>query len=308
MDNFGNLIIRKDTTIIGEINNLGGQTAYSEAPKVYVVNNRTVTYFFDNHGLTSIVNPGDILDFQGTISGINELTSFTINKPINIITTTNDGKIDNFTHITFTKDSSGSNVTGLYTHNTQFYVKNADHILFNNISNVVENKQVGWGVGQTSIRENSSYITVKNSYFYTKDNGGSSTLVLAWADNCIIENNTLEGDGMIGNMLYITTYNVDIPTGITFNSHNKLINNTIHGPTQSAAICISICFCGSDNLIDGNIITYSGAGISKQWGSGIDGVETDESAFNSRDNIVSNNKLYGGCGINAGDIIYNNYD
>jgi len=306
IDNFGNLIIRKDTEIIGEINNLGGETSYSDAPKVYVVNNRTVSYFFDNTGLTSMVKEGDTLDFQGTISGVSGV-SFTFNKPINIITTTNDGKIDNYGVVNFTKESSGSNVTGLYTHNTQFYVWNADHIVFDNISNVVEDKQVGWGVGQTSIRENSSYITVKNSYFYTKDNGGSSTLVLAWADNCIIENNTIEGEGNIGNMLYITTYNVEIPTGIIFNSHNKLLNNTINGPTQGAAICYGISYCGIDNLIDGNIINYSGTGITEQWGSGIDGVMTEESAFESRDNIISNNKLYGGCGINAGDIIYNNY-
>lgn len=254
-----------------------------------------------------MINPGDTLDFQGTISGIPNLDMLIVNKPVNIVTTTNDGKIDNLSNITFEKGASGSNVTGLFTYNTQFYVINADHIIFNNISNVVEDKRVGWGVGQTSIRENSSYITVKNSYFYTKNNGGSSTLVLAWANNCIIQNNTIEAEGNVGNMLYITTYNVNIPTGMIFNSHNQLINNTINGPAGAAAICYGISYCGMDNLIDGNTITYSGIGITEQWGSGIDGVITDESAFESHDNIIRNNKLYGGCGINAGDIIYNNY-
>jgi len=316
IDNLGTLIIRKDTEIIGQINNNGGQTNYSEAPKVYVVNNRTVDYFFNSTGLTSIVNPGDTLDFQGEIK-INGKTLI-VDKPVNIISTTKDAYVDLNTtggsymgenpgaSFIINKDGSYTNVSGIYFHNTQLWLYNTNHVILDNISAVVENQRVGSGVGQTSIRANSSYITVKNSYFYTKDNGGSSTLVLAWADNCIIENNTIEGDGFIGNMLYITTYNIDIPTDIIFNSHNKLINNTIRGP-EAQPTCFGICFCGIDNLIDGNTITYNGTGITQQWGSGIDGIETSESAFNNSDNIVSNNKLYGGCGINAGDVIYNNY-
>ena len=54
-------------------------------------------------------------------------------------------------------------VTGLYTYNTQFYVKGASHIFFNNITNNVSGANIGSGVGQTSIRDGSSYIIINNS-------------------------------------------------------------------------------------------------------------------------------------------------
>jgi hypothetical protein len=175
------------------------------------------------------------------------------------------------------------------------------------ISAVVEDQRVGSGVGQTSIRENSSYITVKNSYFYTKDNEGSSTLVLAWANYCTIDNNTIVGVGTVGNLLYLTTYNVNIPQGSIVNSYNNITNNRITGPDQAAGICYGLCISGYGNIVDNNTITYSGQGIMFQWGSGVTGVEQTESLFGSGDNIVRNNKLYDGCGVEAGDIVYNNY-
>lgn len=305
ISNVGTIFINQDTKIIGKIENMGGVVVNENEPRTYTVTNDTYSYFFDSNGLTAIVRPGDTLDFQGTIS---KKSSLIINKPINIISSTNNGKIENFTSITFTKDASGSNVTGLYTYNTQVYVKNANHIIFDHITNVVEDIEIGSGVGVVSIRDNSSDITVKNSYFYTKDDGGHSTLVLAWANNCIIENNTIEGDGFIGNMLYLTTYNVEnMPTDIVYNAHNKLINNRIRGPDTSMSICWGIVISGFDNLIDNNTINYIGDGIMFQWGSGVDGIEQSECLFGSGENVVSNNKLYGGCGIRAGDIIYNNY-
>ena len=313
--NYGTVIISKDTKIIGKIVDLVDGVIYEGAPKTYIITQDTIGYFFDEAGLTSIVNPGDTLNIQGTIK-LNR--SLTIDKPVNIISTTNDAYIDLNTtagdyfgsnqgnKFAITKDGAYTNVTGIYFHNTQLWLFNTDHVTLDGISAVVENQRVGSGVGVTSIRQNSSYITVKNSYFYTKDNEGSSTLVLAWANYCTIENNTIVGVGNVGNLLYLTTYNVNIPQGSMFNSHNKLINNRITGP-ESAAICYGICLTGYDNLVDNNTITYSGAGITSQWGSGVTGIEQAESLVGSGENIVSNNKLYGGCGISAGDLIYNNY-
>lgn len=315
LTNYGTAIISKDTKITGKVVDLVDGVIYEGAPKTYIVTQDTIGYFFDEAGLTSIVNPGDTLNIQGTIK-LNQ--SLIINKPVNIISTTNDAFIDlNTTSgnyfggsqgntFTINKDGAYTNVTGIYFHNTQLWLFNTDHVTLDGISAVVENQRVGSGVGQTSIRENSSYITVRNSYFYTKNNGGSSTLVLAWANYCTIENNTIVGVGNVGNLLYLTTYNVNIPQGSMFNSHNKLINNRLTGP-ESAAICYGICLTGYDNLVDNNTITYSGAGITSQWGSGVTGIEQAESLVGSGENIVSNNKLYGGCGISAGDLIYNNY-
>ncbi|RAP43943.1 MAG: hypothetical protein BZ136_09205, partial [Methanosphaera sp. rholeuAM74] len=178
--NYGLLIIDDNTNLTGNITNtrelyIGNLPEdYAYDTTYHVVNNYTAPLYFDaNNGnvLTDLVNEGDTFDFQGTISGLSRITSLVIDKPVNIITSTGDGRIEDFSSITYSNGASGSNVTGLYTYNTQFYVKNAHNMVFDNISNVVNSKAVGWGVGQTSIRENSTNITVKNSYFYTKDNG-----------------------------------------------------------------------------------------------------------------------------------------
>ena len=323
LDNLGTVYVRSDTSIIGQIENIEGQTIYQEVyePKTIVVTNRTLKYYFDidNGGnLTSRVNPGDTLDFQGAISGIPNLKNLCVNKPVNIISTTQDAVIDlNTTNgdlsgqspgnlFAIVKEGAYTNVTGIYFHNTQLWLYNTDHVTLDNISAVVEDQKVGNGVGQTSIRANSTYITVKNSYFYTRNNGGSSTLVIAWGNYCSLINNTVVGEGNVGNLIYLTTYNVGVPRNVTYNSHNLILNNTLHGPKQKADICWGIVLSGTDNLVDGNIIDFNGAGVNFQWGSGSDTGE-GELLYNITGNTISNNKLYRSCGIYAGDIIYNNY-
>jgi uncharacterized Zn-binding protein involved in type VI secretion len=163
-------------------------------------------------------------------------------------------------------------------------------MVFDNISNVVISKGIGWGVGQTSIRENSTNITVKNSYFYTKDNGGSSTFVFGWADNCTLVNSTIETDGTVGNLVYLTTYQVTVPSGVIPNSNNQILNNIIIGPETPAAICWAIVLTGANNTIENNRIYYKGIGITNQWGSGIDGVmENETSLVTIENNTLTNN-------------------
>ena len=274
LTNFGTIKISKDTNIVGKIANITDNGAY-------IINQDTIEYFFNEKGLTSIVKPGDTLDIQGTINTLPALTNLVINKPVNIITSTNNGRIENFNSITYDNGASGSNVTGIYTYNTQFYVKNAHNIIFDNISNVVISKGVGWGVGQTSIRENSTNITVKNSYFYTKDNGGSSTFVLAWADNCTLINSTIEADGYVGNLLYLTTFNVEVPEGVVPNCNNQIQGNVIIGPEQSSSICVAIMLSGANNTIGNNLVYYVGGGIDGQW--------TGEGYSDTQNNTFFNN-------------------
>lgn len=322
LTNLQTVHISKDTTINGRIIDLSNGVEYENGPqntpKTYVITQDSIKYFIDGRGLNSVINPGDTLDIRGRIILNNSLL---INKAVNIISSTNDGFIDLNTTAgdyfgssqgnTFTINDEGAytNVTGIYFHNTQLWIYGTHHVTFDKVSVVVDHQRIGSGVGITSIREGSSYITVKNSYFHTTENQGSSTLVMAVADYCTIENNTIEGDGFIGNLIYLTTYNViNVPSGI-YNSHNKIINNRIRGPERVSSTCYGICISGFDNLVENNTINYAGAGIMFQWGSGITGTETagNESLVGSGDNIVRNNKLYGGCGINAGDLIYDNY-
>lgn len=317
LTNLKTVYVSEDTTINGKINDLVNGVICEGAPQTYVINQATVHYYFNDYGgLSPAIKDGDTLDIQGKII-LNH--SLSIGKSVNIISTTKDGYIDLNTTAgdyfgssqgnTFTINRGGAytNVTGIYFHNTQLWLYNTNHVILDGISVVVENQRVGSGVGVTSIRANSSYITVRNSYFHTTENEGSSTLVLAYANYCTIENNTIEGDGFVGNLLYITTYNVNIPDGAVFNAHNKLINNRLRGPEIPTSTCYGICISGFDNLVDNNTINSKGSGIMFQWGSGVNGIEQEECVYGSGENIVSNNKLYGGCGINAGDLIYNNY-
>ena len=68
-------------------------------------------------------------------------------------------------------------------------------------------KRVGSGVGTTAIRHGSTNVTIKNSYIYTSNNGGSSSIVLTHVQNCTVENNTIVGEGNVGNLLYLNTFN-----------------------------------------------------------------------------------------------------
>ncbi|RAP43944.1 MAG: hypothetical protein BZ135_08950, partial [Methanosphaera sp. rholeuAM6] len=323
LDNLGTVYVDKNTKITGQIIDIGGQTNYEPTyePKTIVVTNRTVKFYFDldNDGkLTALVNPGDTLDFQGTIFGVPNLKKLCVNKPVNIISSTQDAVIDlNCTNgdlsganpgnmFAIVKEGAYTNVTGVTFHNTQLWLYNTNHVILDNISAIVEDHTVGSGVGQTSIRANSSYVTVKNSYFYTRNNGGSSTLVIAWGDYCTLVNNTCVGEGNVGNLIYLTTYNVEVPRNITYNSHNLILNNTLHGPVQKADICWGIVLSGTDNLVEGNIIDFNGAGVNVQWGSG-SGDGEGEGLFNISGNTIRNNILIRSCGISGGDIIYNNY-
>jgi len=318
MNNYCIVLISNNTNIInGNITGhveIFNETLPDDLNTFYhIITNDTISNYFDSetNTLTDIVNSGDILDFRGIISNVPEIKSLIINKPVNIITSTGDGRIERFTNITYTNGASGSNISGLYTYNTQFYVRNANNILFDGISNVVNSSAIGWGVGQTSIGHNSTNITVKNSYFYTKDNGGSSTFVFNWADNSTLVNSTVEADGNVGNLVYLTTYNVNIPSGTTANCNNQIINNTIRGPETATAICWAIVLSGNNNTVDGNTIHYVGTGITGQWGSGITGQGIDDNAtslVNNSNHKIFNNKLYTGVGFTGitGCILVNN--
>jgi len=265
-----------------------------------------------NGTLFDYVPNGVTLDFQGEIkaSEIGEFNIY-INKAVNMISSTQDALIDLNTtagdydgskpgnRFTIDKQGSRTNVTGITFHNTQVWVYNADYVTLDNISVIVEDQRVGSGVGATSIRQNSSYVTVKNSYFYTRNNGGSSSLVIAWANYCNFDNNTVVAEGNVGNAIYITTYNVGIPAGAIANVYNNVTNNKVRINPMSAGICNGITFSGGHNLIENNTIIYSaGMGITSQSGLNV-----------STDNIFRNNNITGGASMEVlpDSIVYNNY-
>ena len=267
-----------------------------------VVTQDTYEYYFnqaDAGRFFDYVPEGVTLDFQGKI--INPDSSIevqmTVNKPVNIVSTTEDAYVCLNTvagsligdspgnSFAITNGGSGTNVTGITFYNTQLWLTNTHYVVLDNISAIVKNQRVGSGVGTTSIRENSTFVTVKNSYFYTENNGGSSSLVLAWAYNCIWENNTIEVVGNVGNMLYLNTFNVDVPEGVIANQYNIIRNNVIYSPNAASAISWGIVINGQDNLVENNTVYYKGVGIAAAYG----GISTK--------NIYKGNKLYNGSSI-----------
>ena len=249
-----------------------------EGNTIHIVTNETFYNYFDeeNGTLKDIVHDGDTLDFQGKVIDIEvDEYNIIINKPINIISSTNDGYVSLHTtngnmfgdkpgnRFSITNEGSYTNVTGIYFYNTQLWLTNTHHVTLDNISAVVNEAPVGSGVGQTSIRDNSTYVTVKNSYFFTKDNGGSSSLVLGWADYCTLDNNTIEVEGTVGNMLYATRYNVYTADDSTIgNRYNKITNNKLkNNNEEDSPICWGIVIQGSDNLIENNTVEKLGGGI-----------------------------------------------
>uniref|UniRef100_UPI002617C5D3 Ig-like domain-containing protein n=1 Tax=uncultured Methanobrevibacter sp. TaxID=253161 RepID=UPI002617C5D3 len=280
-----------------------------------VVNNDNYMYYFnqiDGGKIFGFIEDGTTLDFQGSIINPDQtkMVYFDVSKPVNIISTTNDAYIDLNTtagslmgenpgnRFTVSYGGSWSNITGINFHNTQLWVFNTHHVVLDRVSNVIEDQRVGSGVGATSIRANSTWVTVKNSYFYTRNNGGSSSLVIAWADYCTFDNNTIVVEGNVGNMIYLTTYNVDIPSGVLANVYNNITNNRILAHDKSpAAICWGLVISGANNYVADNYIDYGGVGINQQWGQG--------SFIN---NTYTGNVLVGGASANflPTSVVYNN--
>ena len=227
------------------------------------------------YSLSAGVGNGDNITFNTSIS--KNGSSYIIDKAVNILginstitlNTTSGAYEGNETgsSFVFDKGASGSTVSDLAFYNTQVIVRNTTNIIFDNITQTVFNQRIGQGIGTFSIRDNSSFITVENSRFSTTNNSGSSTLVLAAAYNCTIHNNNITGSGNVGNLLYLTTYNIVgmTNTDLELNSYNIITNNRISRPEGDSNITWGITLTGHDNHIENNIVDIYGQGITTQW-------------------------------------------
>ena len=263
--------------------NLKKEDGNLKTSKRIVINNQTYYTYFTNQYLNDRVSDGDVLDFQGKFMGN---YSMYINKAVNITSTTKDAYIylnttaedwfggDDVAAFTITKSGAYTNVSDIHFYNSQIFVKGSHHIIFNNITAIVEESTVGRGVGQTSIRDNSSFVTVENSTFSTKDQWGGCTLVLAWANNCTIRYNKITGIGEVGNLFYLTTFNVEerMPYNdagqldyTLINVNNTFENNLLIGPGYAQPMCYAICLSGTNNrIINNTVLNYNGSGINVQ--------------------------------------------
>lgn len=211
-------------------------------PTTHVVNNDNVDDIFSgvNYTLGDSISEGDTLDFQGTIDREHSLV---INKPINTLSSTKDAVISLHTvagslmgedpgnSFVVNIGASGSNITGLYLNNTECWIHNLYNAVLYNMTMHVENARVGSGVGQTSLRYCNN-VTMDSCTIYTENNGGSSSFVWTGCNNCTIVNSTVQGEGSVGNLLYVgNPFNVDDkPANYTMtNFDNRVINCTVDG-------------------------------------------------------------------------------
>ncbi len=277
-------------------------------------------------GLSDSVNDGDILDFQGTLNLTNN-QSLIINKAVNITSTTGDALIclnteagtllgeDQGSCFVVNNGGAYSNITNIKFFNTQIWITNTSYVVLDNISAIVNGSRVGSGVGQTSIRPGCEYITIKNSYFYTENNGGSSTLVIAGGKYCTIDNNTVDGEGTSGNLIYLTTYNADLDGIDDFNSYNNITNNHVICNSDPESIRWGIVLTGHDNNVINNTIDYpsGGLGITQQWnynGTFNTTIINNTCVNCGQSNLPENSTVYGNTfsevQISAGSTFYNN--
>ena len=251
----------------------------------HVITNDNWRTFFTTEGLnSSLVSDDDVLDLQGEISIDHNIK---IDKPVNITSTTNDGKIysryneSTISYNVFEINNKGShsNLTNICLYNTQLILYGADYINIDHINVTTENcAGLGSGKGVTSIREGCDFINITNSYFYVYNNGGSSNLVLAGSGFVNVENNTIHSEGFVGNVVYLNFYNVENQT----NQFINITNNNLIGPTDPAQICWLIALnSGNDVLIKGNNLTYTGDGII----NGVPNLRIEDNNFNNVTNI-----------------------
>ncbi|MEE1118160.1 MAG: Ig-like domain repeat protein, partial [Methanosphaera sp.] len=233
-----------------------------------------------------------------------------IDKPVNIISSSGDAYLNLYPGIfKVSKEGAGTNISDITFYTTHVRIENTSNVKINNISCIDDGASIGQGVGSFSVREGSENITITNSYFMTRGNGGHSNVVFAAAYNCLFENNTVEGYGdhyLIGNLLYLTTYNVKYATPVT-NINITIRNNIIRSyNADSYATCFGLVLEGSGHIIEGNIIDNAFP-VMAQYADADYDFETNINGIIFNNNtilrsipqlvfpgIVSNNTFYGG--------------
>ena len=278
----------------------------------HIVNQDSVDDIFNgsatseqNYTLSDFVNEGDTLDFQGLIDKEHSLV---INKPVNVISSTQDAVVSLHTiagslmgedpgnSFVVNIGASGSNISGLYLQNTEFWVHNLYDSVIYNMTMHVENARVGSGVGQTSLRYCNN-VTMDSCTVYTENNGGSSSFVWTGCNNCTIVNSTVQGEGSVGNLLYVgNPYNTnDKPANYTMsNVDNNIINCTVIG--GSGGISNPLQNMATRTLIKGNKFYCGGSASSGTNGTFIDNEFYSTVSVTVSANGVANGNVHYGTG------------
>lgn len=222
---------------------------------------------FDNYVTDGVFNEnvhtGDSIIFDGKFDG--ERFSLTVNKAVNITSTpktifnlyTTTGSTPtswNGGIFQIIESGSNTNISNLNFENTRIIIAEAKNVVVDNISVFNGFAQ---NMGQFSIRNQSDNITVKNSYFKTFNNGGSSNFVIAGAKNSLIENNTIVGEGHVGNIFYLCPYFSTIAENGFFNNNLTIKDNLIKAINSESDICYGIVVEGKNVTFENNTVLHN---------------------------------------------------
>ena len=248
--------------------NLISKKTDEQSPSIITLTTENFSTYVTDGRFNEKVNEGDVIDFNGLFDGTKY--SLTIDKPLNLTSLNNNAYLIFHSNangggngFNIIKGGSGSNVTNIIFHNTHVRTEEAANITFNNISLTCDTG-IGYGVGAISIRS-SDNVNITNSYFKSKINGGHSTVVYSTSNNCLFENNTILGEGNVGNLFYITTYG---GSGFSYNItiRNNYIDNT---KAYNQSICQAMVISGAGHLIENNTI------VANEWALGIQYYDPD---------------------------------
>ncbi len=269
-----------------------------------VITADTFKYYFDadnNNYLVDAVPEGATLDFQGSF--ISDNYTLYINKPVNVISSTNDALFDSNTSnrkwimFNVVEGANNTNITGINLLNADLFIE-APYVTVDNITAIAKMQGVGSGTGFVVFRTDAAHGTIKNSYL---ENGGtgSSILVAGYgAPYLTIDNNIVNVTGSSGNLMGANAY---VGSGVT-PGFMTVTNNQIYNEQSSTSSSYAVTLMGSYNVVENNTVKHNGAGIVNAniaWASG---------AKDPMENNTYRNNVLTGCGITAaiGSVVENN--
>ena len=280
-----------ETTAVGNLQVIDG-----------VITADTFKYYFgEDKYLSENVPEGATLDFQGSF--ISDNYTLYINKPVNVISSTNDALFDSNTTnrkwimFNVVKGANNTNITGINFLNADLFIE-APYVTVDNINAVAKMQGVGSGTGFVVFRTDAAYGTIKNSYL---ENGGTGSSIIVFgygAPYGTIDNNIINVTGSSGNIMGANAY---VGTGVT-PGNMAVTNNEVFNEQASTSTSYAVTLMGSYNVVENNTIRHKGSGIisaNVQWASG----PKDPSENNTyRNNVLT------GCGISAtkGSLVENN--
>ncbi|WP_458403478.1 Ig-like domain repeat protein [Methanobrevibacter sp.] len=251
-----------------------------------VITSETFKYYFDeNNGnyLFDYVPEGATLDFQGSF--ISDKYSLFINKPVNVISSTEDAVFDSNTtnrqwiKFNVVEGANNTNITGISIINGDLFIQGASYVTVDDIDMKASMSGVGSGTGFLSIHSNAYYTTIKNSHFENGGTGSSCVVLGKGGKYATFDNNVFEITGSSGNVL---SSNIFVGKGENPEFVNYT-NNVINSHVAGSAFMYGITVCGEGNLIENNsLLNFKGNGIVNQFGA------------TSTKNIYRNNTITGG--------------